>query len=194
VDDPVGRELCRGCTVVDFFSDGRDVLIERGSSLVRLSVADGAETPLIELEGRKLIDTDLSRDDSWLAVLTGEADGTVAIRVAPVATADPNPDSWIEIAAGRRWYGAPRWSTDGNVLFYLSDQDDFICVWGQHLDQGTRVPRGEPFAVVHAHNDDMQLLSLARFMWTLEVGGDRLVFNAGTMSGDVYTAMLEPPQ
>jgi hypothetical protein len=29
-------------------------------------------------------------------------------------------------------------------------------------------------------------------MWTLEVGGDRLVFNAGEMTGDVYTAMLEP--
>ena len=27
-------------------------------------------------------------------------------------------------------------------------------------------------------------------MWTLEVGGDRLVFNAGEMTGDVYTAML----
>jgi hypothetical protein len=38
----------------------------------------------------------------------------------------------------------------------------------------------------------MQHLAMARFMWTLEVGGDRLVFNAGEMSGDVYTAMLEP--
>jgi hypothetical protein len=28
-------------------------------------------------------------------------------------------------------------------------------------------------------------------MWTLEVGGDRLVFNAGELTGDVYTAMLE---
>jgi hypothetical protein len=28
-------------------------------------------------------------------------------------------------------------------------------------------------------------------MWNLEVGNGRLIFNAGEMTGDVYTAMLE---
>jgi hypothetical protein len=28
-------------------------------------------------------------------------------------------------------------------------------------------------------------------MWTLDVGRDRLVFNAGEVTGDVYTAMLD---
>jgi hypothetical protein len=36
----------------------------------------------------------------------------------------------------------------------------------------------------------MKMMELARHMWTLEVGGDRLVFNAGEITGDVYTAML----
>ena len=29
-DDPVGRELCRECTVVDFFADGMHALVDRG--------------------------------------------------------------------------------------------------------------------------------------------------------------------
>jgi hypothetical protein len=36
----------------------------------------------------------------------------------------------------------------------------------------------------------MRALPFAKHMWTIEVGGDRLVFNAGEMTGDVYTAML----
>jgi hypothetical protein len=70
-------------------------------------------------------------------------------------------------------------------------RDDFICVWGQRLDPDSKIPIGEPFAVVHAHTSSLQNLSMARFMWNLEVGGDRLVFNAGEMTGDVYTAMLD---
>ena len=37
----------------------------------------------------------------------------------------------------------------------------------------------------------MAMMPIRRSMWTLEVGGDRVVFNAGEMTGDVYTAMLE---
>ena len=188
--DPVGRELCRGCEVVDFFDGGRDVLVKRDRALYRHTLADGAENPLLEPGGRVLLDTDLSPDERWLAVQTGEADGTVAIFVVPLDRPNADPDAWVEIAAGPLWSGAPRWSSDGDVLYFLSDRDDFICVWGQRLDPSSKIPTGEPFSVAHAHTSELQCLSMARFMWTLEVGGDRLVFNAGEMTGDVYTAML----
>ena len=50
----------------------------------------------------------------------------------------------------------------------------------------------EPFAVVHAHLSSMEMVAPTRGMWTLEVASGRLVFNASEMTGDVYTAMLEP--
>jgi hypothetical protein len=37
----------------------------------------------------------------------------------------------------------------------------------------------------------MARMPFAKHMWNLEVGGDRLVFNAGEVTGDVYTAMLD---
>ncbi len=36
----------------------------------------------------------------------------------------------------------------------------------------------------------MRMMTVRRNMWKLEVGHDRLVFNAAASSGDVYTAML----
>ena len=79
---------------------------------------------------------------------------------------------------------------DGNLLYYLSERDDRMCVWGRRLDPSTKTPRGDPFPVAHAHSTEMMMLPFANQMWTLEVGRDRLVFNAGELTGDVYTAML----
>jgi len=36
------------------------------------------------------------------------------------------------------------------------------------------------------------MLPMSRTMWTLDVGRDRLIFNAGAMTGDVCTAFLDP--
>ena len=193
VDDPLGRELCRGCRVVDFFADGEHVLVGRGRRLSRLTLEDGEETPVLELDGgRALLDTDLSRDDRWLALQVGEPDATVGIFVVPVDRMPVELEDWIRIAGGSGWSGAPRWSASQDTIYFISDRDDFLCVWGQSLDPTTKRPVGEAFPVVHAHSADAKMVPFARRMWTLEVGADRLIFNAGEMSGDVYTAQLEP--
>ena len=191
--EPVGRELCEGCAVVDFYSDGNEVLVDWGRRLSRLHISDGKETPILEMEeGRALLDTDLSRDDRWLAIQTGEPDGKVAISVVPLRESLVAPEDWVEIAGRDTWVGAPRWSPDGSTLYYLSDRDDFICLWAQSLDPNTKEPVGDPFPIAHAHTSSMSMMPMDRSMWNLEVGSGRLVFNAGELTGDVYTAMLEP--
>jgi hypothetical protein len=65
-------------------------------------------------------------------------------------------------------------------------------VWARPLDTATRQPVGEPIPVVHAHDSSMAMLPVQRGVWSLAVGGDRLVFNAAEGTGDVYTAMLPP--
>jgi hypothetical protein len=128
----------------------------------------------------------------WVGALTGEPGGRVALRVLPLDDPPDSPEEWIEIAGGDEWVGAPAWAADGRHLYFLSDRDDFVCVWAQALDPATKRPVGDPFAVTHAHTSAMKLLSTQRGMWILDVGGDRLVFTAGEVIGNVYTAMLPP--
>ena len=142
-------------------------------------------------EGRALLDTDLSRDGDWVAIQVGEPDGTVAVYAVPVSAPPAGPEDWIKIAGDKHWLGAPRWSVNGSILYYISERDDFMCVWGQPLDPATKAPIGDPFSVAHAHTSSMRMTTVRRTMWTLDVGRDRLVFNAGEVTGDVYTAMLD---
>jgi tricorn protease-like protein len=177
---------------VDFFDGGQQALVRRwGQGLSSIVLENGDERQILDPDEQALLDADLSRDDRWLAIKLGHPDDTVSITILPFADADASPDDWIHVAGGDSWVGAPRWSADGRILYYLSARDDFICVWGQHLDSKTKAPIGKPFPVVHLHAASMNMMAMARFMWNLEVGADRLVFNAGEMSGDVYTAILD---
>ena len=191
IDDPVGRELCRGCRVVDFFADGTSVLATSGNRLVRRLIDDGAETAVLELEDLVLLDADLSRDDGWLAIQLGNSDGTVTVCVVPVEDPPVPRERWIRIEGEGVWVGAPRWSADGATIYFISERDDFLCVWGQALDATTKSPVDKPFVVAHTHASEMRILPFAKQMWNLEVGADRLVFNAGEVNGDVYTAVLD---
>jgi Tol biopolymer transport system component/predicted Ser/Thr protein kinase len=190
-DDPAGRELCRGCQVVDFFTDGASVLAASGNRLVRRVIDGGVENPVLELGDMRIVDADLSRDDRWLAIQVGNPDRTVSGYLVPVEDPPAARDRWIRIDEHGVWIGAPRWSADGATIYFISERDDFLCVWGQPLDPSTKVPVGDPFAAAHAHTTKMKMLPFAKHMWNLEVGADRLVFNAGELTGDVYTAMLD---
>jgi Tol biopolymer transport system component len=188
--EPAPREVCRGGVPVAFRAGASELLVDRGRSLGRVRLADGEETPVFELKDRWLLNAALSPDEEWVAVLTKEPGGGRRLRILPVTGSSGSPEEWVTVAGDEGWVGPPAWGPGGRHLYYLSDRDDFVCVWGRQLDPATKVPVGDPIPVVHAHTVTMNMQMPTRAPWTLTTGGDRLVFNAGETSGDVYTAML----
>jgi Tol biopolymer transport system component/predicted Ser/Thr protein kinase len=190
--EPSGKELCRDCRLLGFASEGKRVLLRTGARRVALhDVSSGAETPVFEPEAGSVIDADLSWDDRWVAALTGHPDGTIAIRTVPVAGGAPPGSGAVEIARSDRWLSSPRWSPEGNRVYYLSVRDGFNCIWAQAVDPGTKAPRGEPFAVFHAHRSPWRMTA-PRSAFSFSVGRHRLIFNAGEMTGSVLMARLPP--
>jgi len=190
--ESAGREICRGCSVLGFFSDSHRVLARVGPTrLVRRDLQGGTETPLLELEAGAILDADLSWDDRWLAVLLGRTDGTVAIEVLSADGRVSPPAGSIPIVESQRWLGTPRWSPDGSRLYFLANRDGFRCLWAQALDPATKRPRGEAFAVFHAHRNPWRMLG-PRTAFSFTVGRDRLVFNAAEVTGNVLMGRLPP--
>ena len=81
----------------------------------------------------------------------------------------------------------PRWSPDGNLLYYQSCRDGFNCIWAQQLNPDTKEPVGEPFGVYHSHSARRALgnVSGAQRIW-VSVARDKMVFSmerSGERSG-----------
>jgi Tol biopolymer transport system component/predicted Ser/Thr protein kinase len=193
-EEPTGRVVCRQCAGVAFLSGASELLVQRGLRLARIRLADGVETPVLDVGQEWLFDAGVSTDEKWVALSTGRPDGHVALRVVRLDAPPDSLEKGIEIADGTSWTGSPRWSPDGRLLYYLSDRDGFNCVWATPLDPRTNRPSGEPFPVLHAHRSDMTMLLPAKLAFSIDIADRRLVLNASDVSGEIYTGLLERPQ
>jgi Tol biopolymer transport system component len=190
--DPTGREVCRACRLFGFFSDSRQVLVRTGPTrLVRRDLESGEETPLFEPEGGSIYDADLSWDGRWLAVATVRPDGATALQVVPVAEPVAPATDRIPIPESQGLRSGPRWSPEGDRIYYIAKRDGFHCVWAQALDPKTKKPRGEPAAVFHAHRNPW-LMSSPPWAFSLSVDRRQVVFNGASMTGNVLIGQLPP--
>ena len=188
--EPRGQDVCRDCRLLGFASDGR-VLLSAGPRLFLRAVAGGPEATVLQVEGGTLLDADLSWDDRWLATLAGNPDGTFTIRVDPVGQAAAAGARGIEIARSVERLTSPRWSPDGDRLYYMAVHDGFLCIFAQALEPASKAPRGEPSAVFHAHGNPWRMVA-PRAFYSIAVARRRLVFGAVEMTGNVLMAKLPP--
>jgi Tol biopolymer transport system component len=193
-EEPTGRVVCRQCAGVAFLSGASELLVQRGLRLARIRLADGVETPVLDVGQEWLFDAGVSTDEQWAALSTGRPDGHLALRVIRLAAPPDSLERGTLITDETSWPGSPRWSSDGRLLYYLSDRDGFNCVWATPLDPRTNRPSGEPFPVLHAHRSDMTMLLPAKLAFSIDIADRRLVLNASDVSGEIYTGLLERPQ
>jgi hypothetical protein len=153
-----------------------------------------------------------SHDDSWLGDATAGvyaprlcSDGRWiafnrrADRLAPRAqivvaevqdSAVDNPGNWIVVSDDG---DAPAWSPQGNLLYFWSNRDGSPCLWAQRLDPRTRQPIGGPLCIQHFHNRGLSYRNLYLGPPGIAVGRDRLVFNLGEHTGNVWMMSLSAP-
>ena len=184
-----GRELCRDCTFLAFLADPRYVLARTSEKrVVRKALEGGGEETLLEADSGAILDADVSPRDRRLAALLGRPDGTLELRVRALdPTAQDRADVLIERSA--TWAGAPRWSADGRLLYFLSQRDGEVCVWAQaiHPESGERT--GDPFAVLHLHGTPARCWG-PRDAYTLSAGQGRLAVTSSETHGDVFLTRL----
>jgi hypothetical protein len=188
--DTVGREICRDCWVYGFFSDPSFVLVEMEGRLVKQDLATGTQTPLVEASNGVFLGADLSFDDAWLVLSIGESGEPIRFYAVPVKDRLIPREEWILIDEDTDYKSRPRWSASGNMVYYLSDRDGFLCIWGLRLDPVRKTPLGDPVPVFHAHRNGQTMIG-PRGAWTLSVGPDRLVFNPAEVRGDIWKSKLD---
>jgi hypothetical protein len=141
-----------------------------------------------------LYDFNWSPDGRWLA-FKAEAAGRSRIYVAPFGEDHaPAEDTWIPITDGAAWEGYTHWSPEADCIYAVSDRDGFYCVWAYPVDPQTKKPAGPPVAVFHAHGARLSLRNANLVSSELSVAHDKVIFNQGEITGNIWMTEVRAPQ
>jgi Tol biopolymer transport system component len=186
---------CNGCVIADW-SHQNDRLLYYGrdaapGQIFVLDVNTGVTNFVAGGAGHNLYEPRFSPDDRWLSFLES-AGGKSRVWLAPLrdGLVAVDPSKWIAVTAGDTWDDKPRWSPGGGVIYYTSDQDGFVCLWGRRLHPATRQPVGPAFAVRHFHDAHLSMTNLMLPVLSLGVARDRLVFILGDHTANIWTTRL----
>jgi serine/threonine protein kinase/Tol biopolymer transport system component len=197
----VPQRLCTDCRSADGFSpDGKKMIFWAGApgpaSVGVLDLASGQKQIILKRPGYAVYRPRFSRDGHWLTFHARNRPGRSAIFVAPFRGRELIPEQdWIAVTDGESYDIGPFWSPNGAVLYFISERDGFRCLWAQRLDPATKHPAGAPFAMRHFHAATQSMMHLTTNWLGLSVTTDKLVFNVGDITGNVWLAKSStPPQ
>ena len=179
------RRVCNGCgELVDISSDARSALTISRGRLLRISLADGPPSEILNNPAITPVHASFSPDVKWI-VFAAFRSGEDPVKgfIAPLADPLPAENSWIRLTEAPHHLSFA-WSPDGNSVYYFSMQDGFRCLWSQTLNPSTKRPVNSPRAVYHFHKE-------SPYPWFgswIAAAHDKIILNLSTTSSDVFIA------
>jgi Tol biopolymer transport system component len=121
-----------------------------------------------------------SPDGNWIA-FESICDDRQAYRSAIYLTsADGGP--LVRMTEGRHWDDKPRWSPNGRSIYFISDRNGYLNVFGIPV-HGRRI--GQVFEVSHFNDPAKHIPDLVP-MIGLSVGENRLMMTVSQRSGSIW--------
>jgi len=189
-------QLCADCGAPDAWSVDRKSLlfVQRKSARLfvgLLDVAAGAGREYMQDSQVGLRVSSISDDGKWIAFSAFRTDRDFTMYVAPFsADRSPPQSEWIRIPHSPKAHPNPRWSPDGNMLYFSSEQDGYACIWAERLDPASKHPLGEPFAVQHFHPSSLRMVAPS-FTDPVALAFDKIVLSLESRSGGIWMLKLQ---
>jgi eukaryotic-like serine/threonine-protein kinase len=154
-----------------------------------VDVGSGEVHPFLRESSYSIWEPQFSPDDRWVAFAALEH-RDYDLFITPFVDRGPvGSGSWLPVTRGPSTDRNPAWSTDGQLLYFLSDRDTFLCVWALRLDRNKR-PSGKAFPVIHFHSARRSPANVIQNQFRLSVSIDKLAFNLGELTGDIWMSKL----
>jgi Tol biopolymer transport system component len=187
--------VCDGCFALnDWSRDGAKMLYllpSRPLGLALLDLKSGRKTEFLKHPKYDVGGARFSPDGRWICFVATMTDAHSRVFIALWRGDEAPPEQeWIAVTGEESFQHKPRWSPDGNLLYVFSDRDGYLCIWAQRLDPATKHPKGDAFEVYHSatERDSIKKLGLAGI--DMAVAQDRLVFNSGDLSGNIWMTRI----
>jgi len=159
-----------------------------------LVIASGESTAALAHPEKSLFQAHFAPDGRWITfnATSGAGQTRSEVFIAPYRKGRQTPESeWIAVTDGWGWDDKPRWSPDGNIVYFTSDRDGFRCIWMQRLDPQAKRPVGDPTALYHFHSARRSPMNLGLGGLEMSVTRDKIVLNLGEQTGNIWLAELE---
>jgi Tol biopolymer transport system component len=190
------EQVCDDCGDVEEWSPRGDQILyvtrRDPSGVGLLTIGSSHSDEWLRHPGYGIYSPRLSSDGRWIA-FNGRADrfSPARVLVAGVHGSIVAPErEWIAISRDGE---APSWSPQGNLLYFWSDRDGSPCLWAQALDRGTKQPIGTPLSIQHFHSRGLSWRNLYLGAPDIAVARDRILFNLGEHSGNIWMTDLPRP-
>lgn len=162
-------------------------LSAKGDSIIGVLEPSGRTGILLQSRESSLFSPSMSPDGRWLALIVRTPPNDHRITVVPIREGSAAARlEWVSVTEPGPFVNKPRWSPSGNLLYYTSDRDGFVCIWASRLDPATKKPLGDPMPVVHFHTSRNSLDNV--YGQELSVAEHELVFSLGERSGNIWLA------
>jgi serine/threonine protein kinase len=182
------RQISESCRIMDFYAGSKFALAWFApNQLVRLDLASGEKSPVLVPSAGTILNASLSPDDRRIALLSGRPGGGAAIYLVPIGGRAVSEKDGVLVAEDKRYLGSPKFSPNGNLIYFLSNRDGNCCIWAQRLDPASKKPVGEAFAIFHFHNRRLNL-NLPAGNGTLGIAKNRIIFYGDEATGNIWVA------
>ncbi len=185
----VHQEVCKNCgAVAAWSSDGRLLV---GQPFRIVDPITGTDLDILGSPNEPFYESSFSPDDRWVVFhKLIAADRTQIYAAPPERMAEDGEESWIPITEGKAMDDKPRWSPDGNLIYFTSDRDGFTCLWAQRLDPATKQPSGAAIDLRHFHQASLSLEEVTLWIREISVARDKIVMPLAQLSGNIW--LMEP--
>jgi Tol biopolymer transport system component/DNA-binding winged helix-turn-helix (wHTH) protein len=185
------QPICEDCSDYGWSSDQKRLALV-GAAPAGISILDVAtrrRTMLVELAEYRLWNPRFSPDDRWIS-FNAAGHGRSRIFLARLDGSNlAERKDWTAVP-GDGWDDKPRWSPDGDLLYFVSERDGFRCIWAQRLDDRKHT-LGSPFPVLHAHESRWSMARVGPGDLSISVARDKIVFNMNEQKGNLWLTGLE---
>jgi serine/threonine protein kinase len=189
------EQVCDDCGEVEEWSSRADEILyvtphdPSGVGVVKIGAPKN--DAWLRHPGYGIYNARISSDGGWV-VFNARTDrlAPAAVFVAKVQADAVSPQKdWIVVSSDG---DAPRWSPQASLLYFWSERDGSPCLWAQRVDPTTKRPVGVPLNIQHFHSRGLSWRNLYLGAADIAVGRDRIVFNLGEQSGNVWMTELPP--
>jgi serine/threonine protein kinase len=189
------KAICSECRVSAGWFNGTDGLFLGDSAMSKISLYNlktGTLTPVLSAKKRFASQATWSQENQMLLFTASEDNShyqVYAVRF-PKDTAQASGD-WIEITEPSTNAILPRWSDNGGRIYYLTDQNNAMCVWGRKFDQVSGKPYGAPFEARDFQGKKFSVEAIGRESLNMSVAQGQIYVNIAEISSSVSIGHLE---